>query len=85
MLGTSAEQDDEKHVQLLSLELAFATKVVSQAFDSHSRSPKPSRSIAMLGFLPGRRRDWSDLMWPRWDRRHFSASKNRQNSVTVHL
>ena len=75
MLSTSAEQDDEKHVQLLSLELAFATKVVSQVFDSHSRSCKPSRAIAMLGFLPGRRRDWSDLVRPRWDRRHFSAAK----------
>ena len=42
----------------------------------------------MLGFLLGRRRDWSDLVRPRWDGRHFSAAKNRQkslNSVTVHL
>ena len=58
-----------------ALEPAFATKVISQAFDSYSRSRKPSRAIAMLGFLPGRHRDWSDLVRPRWDRRHFSAAK----------
>ena len=46
-----------------------------EAFDSHSRSCEPSRAIAMLGFLPGRRRDWSDLVRPRWGRRHFSAAK----------
>ena len=46
----------------------------------YSRSRKPSRAIAMLGFLPGRRRDWSDLVRPRWDRRHFSAAKNRQKN-----
>ena len=29
----------------------------------------------MLGFLPGQRRDWSDMVRPRWDRRHFLPQK----------
>ena len=76
LLGTSAEQDDEK--QLL-LSPPYQRRLYRRP---STLTPVPAslvaRSIAMLGFLPGRRRDWSDLVRPRWDRRHFSAAKNRQ-------
>ena len=87
MLGTSAKQDDEKNTYMYScscmnwarLHNEFEGRIAGLRL-LYSRSRKPSRAIAMVGFLPGRRRDWSDLVRPRWDRRHFSAAKNWQKN-----
>ena len=73
MLGTSAEQDDEKQVQLLSLELALQRRSyrrpstltpVSASRVARSRCSDFYQAGAAIG-----------LMRPRWDWRHFSAAK----------
>ena len=75
MLGTSAKQDDEKNTYSCSWARLRNEGRIAGLRLLYSRSRKPSRAIAMLEFLPGRRRDWSDLVRPRWDRHHFSAAK----------
>ena len=46
MLGTSAEQDDKKHVQLLSLELAFATNSKVVHHRPSTLTPVPAGRVA---------------------------------------